>query len=170
MNDRHLTLRDHRIGDIGWVIYRHALLYAEEYGWNEQFESLVAQGAGRFLKEFDPARERCWIAELDGAFAGSIFLVKDLERENTGKLRFFLVEPGARGIGLGRKLLQECVDFAKSAGYEKIVLWTNDVLHAARHLYEDFGFQLIFEEPIVLFGPEGMAQTWEKVLRNETAP
>ncbi|MFI5202441.1 MAG: GNAT family N-acetyltransferase [Candidatus Kapaibacterium sp.] len=170
MTDRQLTLRSHRIGDIGWIIYRHAVVYAEEYGFNEQFESLVAQGAGRFLKEFDPARERCWIAESDGAFAGSIFLVKDLERENTGKLRFFLVEPDARGMGLGRKLLQECIDFATSVGYEKIVLWTNDVLHAARHLYEDFGFHLILEVPIDLFGPKGMAQTWEKSLRNESAP
>ena len=166
MNERRISLRGHRVGDIGWIVYRHAVLYAEEYGWNEQFESLVAQGAGRFLKEFDPSSERCWIAEVEGEFAGCIFLVKDLERENTGKLRFFLVEPKARGLGLGRRLVQECIDFAKDVGYDKIVLWTNDCLHAARHLYEDFGFRLIHEEPIDWFGPRTVAQTWELVLKH----
>jgi GNAT superfamily N-acetyltransferase len=164
MSDRRITLRHHHVGDMGWIIYRHAVLYANEYGWNEQFESLVAQSSSRFLKEFDITKERCWIAELDGAFAGCIFIVKDLEQENTAKLRNFLVEPEARGMGIGRRLIQECIDFCNVVGYEKIRLWTNDVLHAARHLYEDFGFQLVHEEPIDLFGPKGVAQTLEKEL------
>jgi GNAT superfamily N-acetyltransferase len=161
VKDRYISLRSHRVGDIGWIIYRHAMLYAEEYGWNEQFEALVGQSASRFLKDYDPERERCWVAEMNGEFAGCIFLMKDLEAANTGRLRNFLVEPEARGKGLGHRMIQECIDFSKSVGYEKIVLWTNDVLHAARHLYEDFGFRLVHEEPIELFGPKGMAQTWE---------
>jgi GNAT superfamily N-acetyltransferase len=161
MSEQAITLRAHRTGDMGWIIYRHAILYAEAYGWNEQFEALVGQSASRFLKDYDPERERCWIAELNGEFAGCIFLMKDLEAENIGRLRNFLVEPKARGKGLGRILIQECIDFATSVGYEKIVLWTNDGLHAARHLYEDFGFRLIHEEPIELFGPRSMAQTWQ---------
>lgn len=165
MKESRITLRPHRVGDMGWIIYRHAVLYAEEYGWNEQFEALVGQSSSRFLKDYDPARERCWVAEIEGEFAGCIFLMRDLEREDTGRLRNFIVEPKFRAMGLGRRLVQECIDFAKSVGYEKIVLWTNDVLLAARHLYEDFGFRLIHEEPIDLFGPRGMAQTWEKVLK-----
>lgn len=161
-----IVLRQHRVGDIGWIIYRHAVLYSEEYGWNDQFEALVAQGAGRFLIEFYPARERCWIAEANGKFAGSIFIVKDLERENTAKLRFFLVEPEARGKGVGRKLLEAAIQFSKKCGYNNIVLWTNDCLHAARHLYESYGFQLIEEEPIDWFGPQTIAQTWELRFEN----
>ncbi len=164
MPESRISLRPHRIGDIGWIIYRHAVLYAEEYGWNEQFEALVAEVAANFLKSHDPARERCWIAEVDGAFAGSIFLVKHPGEEATAKLRLLLVEPHARGMGLGRRLIQECLDFARSAGYAKVSLWTNDVLHAARHLYEEFGFSLVSEEPNALFGPLTIAQTWEKTL------
>ncbi len=129
-----IILRPHRIGDIGWIVYRHAVLYREEYGWNEQFEALVAQGAGRFLKEFDSACERAWIAELDGKFAGCIFIVKDLGGENSAKLRFFIVESEARGKGVGRKLLEAAIEFSRLVGYHRIVLWTNDVLLAARSL------------------------------------
>ncbi len=164
MNDRRIELRSPRIGDIGWIIHRHAVLYSEEYGWNEQFEALVGEVASNFLKQHDPTRERCWIAELNHEFAGCIFLVKDREHENIAKLRLFLVEPKARGLGIGRRLIQECINFAKSGGYEKIILWTNDVLLAARHLYEDFDFKLVHEEPNALFGPRTMAQTWEKTL------
>jgi GNAT superfamily N-acetyltransferase len=164
MNERQIILRTHRIGDIGWIIYRHAILYAEEYGWNEQFESLVAEIASKFLKQNDPAREHCWIAELDSEFAGCVFLVK--ESEKIAKLRLLLVEPKARGFGVGKMLVEECIRFAESAGYEKIVLWTNDVLHAARHIYENFGFQLVHEEPNTLFGPPTIAQTWELMLKN----
>lgn len=164
MNDRRIELRSPRIGDIGWIIHRHAVLYAEEYGWNEQFEALVGEVASNFLKHHDPARECCWIAEVDGTFAGSIFLVRHPEQEHTAKLRLLLVEPWARGLGIGRRLLQECLDFAKFSGYQNIILWTNDVLLAARHLYEDFDFKLVHEEPNALFGPRTMAQTWEKIL------
>ncbi|HZK75726.1 MAG TPA: GNAT family N-acetyltransferase [Candidatus Kapabacteria bacterium] len=170
MDPKPVMLRGPRIGNIGWIIHRHAVLYAEEYGWNEQFEALVGEVASKFLKENDPAKERCWIAEWNGEFAGCIFLVKDSEHENIAKLRLFLVEPKARGRGIGRRLIQECIDFAKAAGYEHITLWTNDVLLAARHLYEDFGFEMTHEEPNDLFGPRTMAQVWEKHLRNETAP
>ena len=162
MNDGLITLRQHRIGDIGWIIHRHAILYAEEYGWNEQFEALVAEVAAKFLKQHDPAKERCWIVELDGEFAGCVFLVK--ESEKIAKLRLLLVEPKARGFGIGNMLVEECIHFAESAGYEKIVLWTNDVLHAARHIYENFGFNLLQEAQNTLFGPPTMAQTWEKIL------
>ncbi|MDP4200823.1 MAG: GNAT family N-acetyltransferase [Bacteroidota bacterium] len=157
-----IVLRAPRAGDIGLVIHRHGVLYAEEYGWNEQFEALVAEVAAKFLKRHDSVKERCWIAELDGEFAGCIFIVR--ESEKVAKLRLLLVEPKARGFGLGRRLIQECIDFATNAGYEKMVLWTNDVLHAARHLYEEFGFHLIHEEPNTLFGPLTTAQTWERSL------
>ena len=158
-----ITLRSHNVGDIGYIIYRHAVLYAEEYGWNEQFEALVGEVASKFLKQHDPSKERCWIAELDGEFAGCIFVVE--ESPKVAKLRLLLVEPKARGYGIGRRLIEECIAFAKSAGYEKMVLWTNDVLNVARHLYEQFGFRLVHEEPNTLFGPMTMAQTWEKELR-----
>ncbi|HWF43748.1 MAG TPA: GNAT family N-acetyltransferase [Candidatus Kapabacteria bacterium] len=157
-----ITLRRHRVGDIGWIVYRHAKLYAEEYGWNEQFEALVAEVAAKFLKQHDPKRERCWIAEINGEFAGCIFLVS--ESETVAKLRLLLVEPSARGFGLGHRLIQECIDFAAQARYQEIRLWTNDVLHAARHLYEEFGFQLVHEEPNDRFGPRTVAQTWKRTL------
>jgi GNAT superfamily N-acetyltransferase len=157
-----VTLRDHRVGDIGWIIWRHAVLYAEEYGWNEQFEALVAEVAAKFLQHHDPSCERCWIAEVDGEFAGCVFVVK--ESEGVAKLRLLLVEPKARGLGIGRKLVEECIEFAKSAGYQKMILWTNDVLLSARRIYEAFGFTLAHEEPNHLFGPPTVAQTWEKDL------
>ncbi len=159
---KRFTIRELRIGDIGWIIHRHGVIYAEEYGWNEQFEALVAEVAAKFLKHHDPERERCWIAEIDGVFAGCVFLVK--EPENVAKLRLLLVEQKARGFGIGRRLIQECIDFARQAGYETIILWTNDVLHAARHLYEEFGFELLHEETNDLFGPKTMAQIWGRGL------
>lgn len=157
-----ITIRNHRVGDIGFVIYRHAIIYRDEYGWNEQFEALVGEVASGFLKQHDPVRERCWIAELAGEFAGCIFVVE--ESPTVAKLRLLLVEPKARGYGIGRRLIEECIAFARSAGYKKMVLWTNDVLHAARHLYEEFGFRLVREEPNLMFGPPTMAQTWEREL------
>jgi GNAT superfamily N-acetyltransferase len=156
------TLRGHRVGDIGWIIWRHAVLYAEEYGWNEQFEALVAEVAAKFLKQHDPSCERCWIAEVEGEFAGCVFVVK--ESEGVAKLRLLLVEPSARGLGIGKRLVEECIAFATSAGYRKMILWTNDVLLSARRIYESFGFTLTHEEPNHLFGPPLVAQTWEKDL------
>lgn len=153
------TLRRHRPGDIGWVIHRHGALYAEEYGWDERFEAMVAEIGARFIQNFDAERERCWIAEADGAIAGSIALVR--QSDQVAKLRLLLVEPWARGSGLGRRLVDECVEFARKAGYKKITLWTQDVLHAAVHIYAKAGFRLVHEEREQHFGFDMVSQTWE---------
>jgi len=152
-------LREHCAGDMGWVIHRHGLLYHQEFGWNEEFEALVAEVAARFLREYNPARERCWIAEKDGEIIGSIFLVS--HSKTVAKIRLLLVEPTARGLGLGTELVNECIEFARSVGYKKITLWTNSVLQAARHIYESAGFTLVEEETHMLFGQNLVSQTWE---------
>jgi len=152
-------LRQHQPGDMGWVVERHGALYAREYGWDEQFEALVAGIVARFLRRYDARRERCWIAERDGMRVGTVFLVKKSVR--IAQLRLLLVEPGARGLGIGRRLVEECIRFARQAGYRKIVLWTNDVLVSARKIYQAAGFRLVVEEQHHSFGADLVGQTWE---------
>lgn len=147
---------------MGWVVQRHGALYAEEYGWDEHFEALVADITARFIQRFDPRRERCWIAERDGENVGSVFLVKKTGR--TAKLRLLLVEPSARGSGIGTRLVAECLRFARQAGYRKITLWTNSVLVSARRIYESQGFRMTGSDPHRSFGHDLVAETWERDL------
>ena len=164
-------LRGHRPGDMGWVIERHATLYAEEYGWDERFEGMVARIAADFIDHFDPRRERCWIADRAGERLACAFLVRDRESRkaaknaaSTARLRMLLVDPKARGLGLGRTLIRECTQFARDAGYLRITLWTNSILEAARHLYESEGYVLTAEKPHRSFGKDLVGQTFELTL------
>ena len=156
------TLRAHRPGDMGWVVQRHGELYWQEYNWDERFEALVAEIVASFIKNLEPARERCWIAEYNGQRAGSIFCVK--QSEEVAKLRLLLVDPAARGLGIGQRLVEECIAFARSAGYVRMTLWTQDNLHAARKIYQQHGFVLASQEPHHSFGHHLVAQNWDLVL------
>lgn len=159
--------RTHRPGDVGWVIHRHGALYAREYGWAQSFEGMVAQIGADFIDQFDPQRERCWLAEAhmpDGTrpILGSVTLVK--KSAATARLRLLYVEPAARGLGVGKRLVAECEAFAKAAGYRKITLWTNSILHAARGIYEERGYKLVASEAHESYGQSLVGETWEKRL------
>lgn len=156
-------LRQHQPGDMGWVVQRQGILYVREYGWDETFEALVAEIVAKFIKEYDPKRERCWIAEKDGAQVGAVFAVKG--SDEVAKLRLLHVEPEARGLGIGKRLVEECVRFARQAGYKKMTLWTQSILYAARHIYEQAGFRLVREEKHHSFGKDLVGETWELDLR-----
>lgn len=156
-------LRQHQPGDLGWLVYRQAILYADEYGWDGTYEALAAEVAAQFIKNYDSKRERCWIAEKDGARVGGVFVTK--ASDEIAKLRLLHVEPDARGLGIGKRLVEECVRFSRQAGYRKMTLWTQSILLAARHLYKQAGFQVVGEEKHHSFGKDLTAETWELDLR-----
>jgi DNA-binding MarR family transcriptional regulator/GNAT superfamily N-acetyltransferase len=152
-------LRSHRVGDMGWVISRQAVAYAEEYGWDIGYEALVAEICAQFIKNYDPAREHCWIAEAGGEPLGSVFLVK--ASDEVAKLRLLLVEKKARGLGVGRALVEQCIRSARAKGFKKMTLWTQSILVAARGIYKNAGFRLVKEEKHHSFGVDLVGETWE---------
>lgn len=161
-NDSSYLLRDPRAGDMGIVVQQQAELYTREYGWNSEFEALVAEIVARFLREFDPSGERCWIAEKDGKVIGSVFVVR--HDETTAKLRMLYVDASARGLGIGNRLVEETLRFARQAGYKRMILWTTSILTDARKLYQRAGFQLVEEESVNSFGKDLVSQTWARTL------
>jgi len=161
---RPIVLRQHRPGDMGMVVHLEGAGYVEQFGWDHTFEALVAHIVADFIQNFDAARERCWIAERDGLHVGHIFLVRHPDEPGTAKLRLLYVDPRARGTGLGARLVDECVRFARDAGYKKITLWTQSILSAAHRIYQGAGFRLVREEPHHSFGKDLAGQTWEMEL------
>ncbi|MBV9559560.1 MAG: MarR family transcriptional regulator [Bradyrhizobium sp.] len=156
---RTFVLRSHRIGDMGWVVSRQAVAYAEEYGWDISYETLVAEICAQFIRGYDAAREHCWIAEVDGEPVGSVFLVK--ASDEVAKLRLLLVERKARGLGVGRALTEQCIHAARERGYKRMTLWTQSILTAARNIYQRAGFCRVAEEPHHSFGVDLIGETWE---------
>jgi GNAT superfamily N-acetyltransferase len=152
-------LRSLKTGDIGWIIHRQAVLYAQEYGWDETYEHLITDILASFVRDIDPGAEAAWVAEADQQVVGSVFLVRS--SATLAKLRLLYVEPEARGLGIGRRLVAQCIEFARSRGYRKLSLWTNDVLSSARRIYEAAGFELVKEERHHSFGKDLVGQTWE---------
>jgi DNA-binding MarR family transcriptional regulator/N-acetylglutamate synthase-like GNAT family acetyltransferase len=155
-------LRPLQVGDIGWIVHRQGVLYAREYGWDESYEALAAEILAGFVKSFDPEHENAWIAEREGEVVGSVFLMR--KSAEVAKLRLLYVEPSARGLGLGRRLVDECIGFARAKGYKTLTLWTNDVLVSARRIYQAAGFQLTGEERHHSFGKDLVGQTWDLAL------
>ena len=151
--------RSHQPGDIGWITHRQAVLYNQEYGWDETYEALVAEILAAFVRNFDPRRERSWVVEREGEVVGCVFVMR--KSEDTAQLRLLYVEPSARGLGIGGRLVDECIRFARNKGYRRMILWTNDVLVSARRIYESAGFQLTSEEHHHSFGKDLVGQTWE---------
>ena len=156
---RTIVLRDPQPGDMGWVVQQHGEIYAREYGWNSEFEALVADIVSKYLKNFQPDAEKCWIAELDGERVGAVFVVR--KSASVAQLRMLILTPAARGLGLGGRLADECIAFARSKGYKKMQLWTNSCLDAARAIYAKRGFRLIKSEPYHGFGHDLVGETWE---------
>ncbi len=157
------VLRQHQPGDLGWIVQRQAILYAEEYGWDGTYEGLAAEVVAQFIKNYDLKRERAWVAEKDGERVGGVFVAKG--SEDVAKLRLLHVEKSARGLGIGKRLVEECVRFARQAGYQKMTLWTQSILFAARHIYEQAGFRIVREEKHHSFGKDLTAETWELDLK-----
>jgi DNA-binding MarR family transcriptional regulator/GNAT superfamily N-acetyltransferase len=162
--DMTVVVRPYRIGDLGWAIERHGHLYAEEFGWNGEFEALVATLFARFASHHDPQSEQFWIAEVRAERIGCVFVVRNENDARAAQLRCLLVDPKGRGLGVGKRLVEECIGFARSAGYERMVLWTNDVLTAARRIYEAAGFSLMEESRHHSFGRDLVGQTWSRAL------
>jgi len=152
-------LRPHQPGDMGWIVHRQAILYADEYGWDGTYEALAAEIVAQFIKNYDPKRERAWVAEKDGERVGAVFIAKG--SDEIARLRLLHVERQARGLGIGKRLVEECIRFARQAGYQKMTLWTQSILHAARHIYKQAGFQVVHEEKHHSFGKDLTAETWE---------
>lgn len=153
------SLRSPRPGDMGWVVHLHGKFYADAFAWDESFEALTAEIVANFVQNFDPKRERCWIAERDGVNLGCVFVVKKSDR--VAKLRLLIVDPAAHGLGIGKRLVDECIRFAREAGYRKMTLWTQSNLLAARGIYKNAGFRLVKEWPVTQFGHRMTSETWD---------